>query len=127
MVHDRLEKVLPSLISPNQSGFVKGRSIFENILLTQEIVTDIRLRGKPAKVVINLDIAKAYDRVSWKFLLHVLRRMGFAKCFINMVWNLISNNWYSVMVNGQESRFFHSSRGVKQGYPLSPTLFILSS
>nr|XP_009600457.1 uncharacterized protein LOC104095914 [Nicotiana tomentosiformis] len=45
VLHDRLEKFLPSFISPNQSGFVKGRSIFENILLTQEIITDIRMRG----------------------------------------------------------------------------------
>nr|XP_016487821.1 PREDICTED: uncharacterized protein LOC107807882 [Nicotiana tabacum] len=65
VVHDRLEKILPSMIPSNQSGFVRGRSIFENILLTQEIVTDIRLREKPANVVIKLDMAKAYDRVSW--------------------------------------------------------------
>nr|XP_009629929.1 uncharacterized protein LOC104119987 [Nicotiana tomentosiformis] len=80
-----------------------GRIIFENILLTQEIVTYIRLRGKPANVVIQLDMAKAYDRVSWKYLLHVLRRMGFAEHFINMVWNLVSNNRYSILVNGQSS------------------------
>ncbi|XP_019226229.1 PREDICTED: uncharacterized protein LOC109207710 [Nicotiana attenuata] len=88
----KLEKILPSLISANQSGFVKGRSIFENILLTQEIVTDIRLRGKPANVVIKLDMAKAYDRVSWKYLLHVVRKMRFAEQFINMIWNLLANN-----------------------------------
>ncbi|XP_070028777.1 putative mitochondrial protein AtMg01250 [Nicotiana tabacum] len=70
---------------------------------------------------------KTYDRVSWKYLLHVLRRMGFAKCFINMVWDLIANNWYSVLINSQASGFFHSTRGVKQGDPLSPALFILST
>ncbi|XP_075107032.1 uncharacterized protein LOC142180014 [Nicotiana tabacum] len=110
------------------SNFInKGISIFENTLLTQEIVSDIRLRGKPANVVIKLDMAKAYDRVSWKYLLHVLRRMGFAEYFINMIWNLLANNWYYVLVNGQSSGFFESTRGVKQGDPLSPALFILSA
>ncbi|XP_060177821.1 uncharacterized protein LOC132607756 [Lycium barbarum] len=56
------DKVLPSLISANQSGFVKGRNIIENVLLAQEIVSDIRLRGKPANLVIMLDMTKAYDR-----------------------------------------------------------------
>ncbi|XP_070049169.1 uncharacterized protein [Nicotiana tomentosiformis] len=64
VIHYKLEKFLPRYISPNQSRFVKGRSIFENILLTQEIVTEIRMRGKPANMVIKLDMTKAYDRVS---------------------------------------------------------------
>ncbi|XP_060200321.1 uncharacterized protein LOC132628563 [Lycium barbarum] len=64
---NKLENVLPSLVSANQSGFVKGRCIIENVLLTQEVVSDIRLRGKPANVVLKLDMAKAYDRVSWDF------------------------------------------------------------
>lgn len=127
VVHDRLEKILHSLISSNQSGFVKGRSIFENILLTQEIVTDIRLREKLANVVIKLDMTKAYDRVSWKYLIYVLRKMGFAEYFINMIWNLLSNNWYSVLNNGQASGFFHSTRDFKHMDTLSPALFIPSA
>ncbi|XP_060212008.1 uncharacterized protein LOC132639585 [Lycium barbarum] len=127
VVQDKLEGILPSLISPNQSGFVKGRCIIENVLLTQEVVTDIRLRGKPANVVLKLDMAKAYDRVSWSYLIRVLRKMGFAEIFIYMVWRLIANNWYSILLNGQAHGFFHSTRGVKQRDPLSPALFILSA
>lgn len=52
--------------------------------------------------------------------------MGFAKSFIDMVWRLLSNNWYSIIINGQPNGFFHSTRGLKQGDSLSPTLFNMS-
>jgi len=127
IIHDRLEDMLPKLISSNQSGFIKGRSIIENVLLAQEMVTGITKRGKPANVVIKLDMAKAYDRVSWFFLMKVLRKMGFDSRFTDMIWRLIANNYYSVLINGQSYGFFHSTRGVKQGDSLSPTLFILAA
>ena len=69
--------MLPKLILANQPVFVKGRSIIENFLLTQGIVTDKRKRGKPSNVVIKLDMTKAYDRVSWFFMMKVLRKMVF--------------------------------------------------
>ncbi|XP_060170581.1 uncharacterized protein LOC132601517 [Lycium barbarum] len=122
-----LAKVLPNIISHNQTGFVKGRSIAENILLAQEIIRDINLRAKHTNVVIKLDMAKAYDRLSWIFLTKVLRQFGFGEVLIDLVWRLLSNNWYSVLINGQSHGFFRSSRGVKKGDPLSPTLFIIAA
>ncbi|XP_059306367.1 uncharacterized protein LOC132057781 [Lycium ferocissimum] len=62
-VFSSLVQFLPSIISPQQSGFVKCRSFVEHIILVQEIVHDIRIRGKPANVVIKLDMAKSYDRI----------------------------------------------------------------
>ncbi|XP_075099715.1 uncharacterized protein LOC142176349 [Nicotiana tabacum] len=110
------------------NGFVKGRNIVENILLTQEIVTDIWLRTKAGpNVILKLDMTKAYDRVSWLFLTKVLRKMGFTERLIGIVFGLVSNNWYSILINGQAHGFFKSSRGVKQGDLVSPTLFILAA
>ncbi|WMV24325.1 hypothetical protein MTR67_017710 [Solanum verrucosum] len=102
-----------------------GRNISENVLLAQEIIGDIGKRGKPANVVIKLDMAKAYDRVNWRFLVRVLEKMGYDANVVDLIWRLVANNWYSILINGKAHGFFHSTIGVKQGDPLSPALFII--
>lgn len=78
-------------------------------------------------MLIKLDMTKAYDRLSWLFITKILRKMGFGKIFIGIVYEIISNNWYSVLINGQPYGFFKSTRGVKQGDLISPTLFIVAA
>lgn len=80
-----------------------------------------------SNVALKLDMTKAYNRVNWHFLVAVLRRFGFSKCWIDLVWRSISNVWYSVMINGVRQGFFHSNRGLKQGDPLSPALFVIGA
>ncbi|XP_070041409.1 uncharacterized protein [Nicotiana tomentosiformis] len=124
VIHERLVGLLPNLISDEQDVFLKVRSIAKDVLLTQEIITDIRFKTIAGpNVVIKLNVTKAYDRISWLFLTMMLRKMGFCKRFIGLMYGIISNNWYSVLINGQPHDFFKSTRSV--GNPLSPTLFIL--
>lgn len=64
VIQRRIDKVIHKIISPNQTGFMKGRSISENILLAQEIVKDINKRAKHINMLVKLDMAKTYDRIS---------------------------------------------------------------
>lgn len=89
MLHNRLVTVLPFIISQNQSGFVKESNISENILLAQKIIRNINRRNKHINVVVKLDMAKAYDRVSWVFLTKGLRKFGFSEVIIDMVSRLV--------------------------------------
>uniref|UniRef100_A0A2N9IGZ4 Reverse transcriptase domain-containing protein n=1 Tax=Fagus sylvatica TaxID=28930 RepID=A0A2N9IGZ4_FAGSY len=123
---DRLRGVLPDLISPAQSTFIPGRWIAENQLIVQEILHSFKIRKvKGGFVAMKLDLQKAYDRVNWGFLRTVLTRFGFSDQFIGWIMECISSVSFSILVNGGKSKDFKPSRGLRQGDPLSPYLFII--
>ncbi|KAL0295005.1 UNVERIFIED_CONTAM: hypothetical protein Sangu_3206100 [Sesamum angustifolium] len=89
-----LGRVLSKVLSPSESGFVPGRLFSNNVLLAQELIHSLESHRPEANVVFKLDMAKAYDRVSWEFLYQVLRRKGFPQRWIGLVANAVSHCWF---------------------------------
>ncbi|XP_010473202.1 PREDICTED: uncharacterized protein LOC104752695 [Camelina sativa] len=122
---NRLKRILPSSIAPNQSAFIKDRLMLENVLLATELVKDYHKESISSRCAVKIDISKAFDSVQWPFLLHVLKAMDLPAEFIHWIELCIGTASFSVQVNGELGGFFRSTRGLRQGCSLSPYLFVI--
>uniref|UniRef100_A0A251VNU9 Putative RNA-directed DNA polymerase, eukaryota, Reverse transcriptase zinc-binding domain protein n=1 Tax=Helianthus annuus TaxID=4232 RepID=A0A251VNU9_HELAN len=125
IIADRIKKGLNEIVSVNQSAFVPGRKITDNILLTQELMHNYHRNVGPPRCAFKVDIQKAYDTVDWKFLRSVLIGFGFNVKMVEWIMVCVSTTTYSVCVNGNVHGFFKGNRGLRQGDPMSPYLFTL--
>jgi len=111
-------------ISSEQFGFLEGRQIHEAIGVAQEGLHTMKTQ-KLKGAVIKIDLSKAYDRVSWLYIRMLLTHLGFCYEFTRWIMTCITTFSFDVLINGSASPFFPAGRGLRQGCPLSPLLFLL--
>jgi hypothetical protein len=124
VLSNKMRRVMARIISKPQNAFVKERQILDSVLIANECL-DSRLKSEDPGVLCKLDMEKAYDHVDWNFLLYLLRRCGLGEKWCLWIKHYILPTRFSVLINGVPSGFFGSSRGVCQGDPLFPFLFVL--
>ena len=124
-IASRLETIIPKIIQEDQSGFIKGRFIGQNIRLAQDIIDYTDKKNIPG-IILQLDFEKAFDSIEWEYIWKVLKKFNFGEkiCqIIKMFYNKIES---TVLNNGFTCGWFRLSRGMRQGCPLSGFLFLIT-
>ncbi|PNX92520.1 ribonuclease H, partial [Trifolium pratense] len=123
---NRLRPMLDSIVGPFQSSFLPGRGTSDNAIILQEVIYNMnKSKAKKGDVAYKIDLEKAYDNVDWNYLRSCLHDFGFPPLTIKLIMHCVCSSTLSLIWNGQRLPSFSPTRGLRQGDPLSPYLFVL--
>ncbi|GJR02184.1 transposon TX1 uncharacterized [Tanacetum coccineum] len=126
LLSERIKKVIGNVIGEVQNAFIHGRYILDGVLIVNETMEFMK-KKKQKGIDFKLDFEKAYDSIEWGFLMAIKKKMGFGNKWCKWVDSCLRSTSISILVNGSPTREFYMERGVRQGDPLSPFLFILAT
>ncbi|XP_062085617.1 uncharacterized protein LOC133791714 [Humulus lupulus] len=126
MICFRLAKVLPVIIHQNQGAFIKNRQLPHNILILQDILCGYTRKNISPQCVLKIDLSKAYDFIDWVFIKDILTAFCFPGRFIQWIMTSLAGTSYTLMFNGRLQGSFEGRKGLRQGNPISPLLFVLA-
>ena len=124
---NRLKALLPHIIIKNQSAFTSNHLITNNVIVAFELMHFLNHKsaGIEGFMAAKLDMSKAFDRAEWCFIQGVMERMGFSTRWINLIMKCITSVSYSVLINGVAYGNIKPTCGIRQGDPLSSSIFLL--